>query len=224
MKIIGIQSSPKGKNSNTLKLLNAAMEGAAEAGAETEIIDVTKLQINYCLGCVSCYSKGVCAQKKDDFSQVWEKILAADGIILSSPNYVDSVTGQMKTLLDRMTNTVHEQLFDGKYGFSISTAGGPSADLVANYLNTYFTKSGGNAIGIVFASNSQGATWLEDGEKKARDMGKELAKSIREKKAYPAQDAVHKEFRKSFGMTLKFNKDRWQHNYEHWVEKGWIKV
>ena len=44
MKIIGIQSSPKGKNSNTLKLLNAAMEGAAEAGAETEIIDVTKLQ------------------------------------------------------------------------------------------------------------------------------------------------------------------------------------
>ena len=137
---------------------------------------------------------------------------------------MDSVTGQMKTLLDRMTNTVHEQLFDGKYGFSISTAGGPSADLVANYLNAYFTKSGGNAIGIVFASNSQGATWLEDGEKKAREMGKELAKSIKEKKAYPEQDACHKEFRKNFGMTLKFNKDRWQHNYEHWVEKGWIKA
>jgi multimeric flavodoxin WrbA len=50
MKIIGIQSSPKGKNSVTLMLLNAAMEGAKEAGAEVEMIDITKLRINYCKG------------------------------------------------------------------------------------------------------------------------------------------------------------------------------
>ena len=224
MRIIGIQSSPKGRNSVTLRLLKAAMEGAEEAGAETEIIDVTKLKINYCIGCVSCYSKGVCAQKKDDFKDVWEKVLAADGIILSSPNYVDSVTGQMKTLMDRMTNTVHEQLFDGKYGFSISTAGGSNADLVANYMNAYILKSGGFVTGSVFGANSQGPTWLEDEEKKAREAGKELAIAIKEKKIYPEQDASHKDFRKHFGMTLKFNKDRWQHNYQHWIEKGWIKA
>lgn len=224
MKIIGIQSSPKGKNSNTLRLLKAAMEGAAEAGAETEIIDITKLKINYCLGCVSCYNKGECAQKKDDFKQVWDQVLAAEGIILSSPNYVDNVTGQMKTLLDRMTNTVHEQLFDGKYGFAISTTGGSNADLVVNYLNAYITKSGGNAIGGVFAAASQGETWLDDAEKKARAMGRDLVQAIKEKRAYPEQDASHKDFRKRFGVTLKFNKDRWQHNYEHWIEKGWIKA
>ena len=36
MKIVGIQSSPRGKNSNTLKLLDAALDGAAEEGAEVE--------------------------------------------------------------------------------------------------------------------------------------------------------------------------------------------
>ena len=45
MKIVGIQSSPRGKNSNTLKLLDAALNGASEAGAEIEAIDVAKLKI-----------------------------------------------------------------------------------------------------------------------------------------------------------------------------------
>jgi len=45
MKIVGISSSPRGQNSNTLKLLDAALEGAKEAGAEVESIDVAKLKI-----------------------------------------------------------------------------------------------------------------------------------------------------------------------------------
>ena len=55
MKIVGISSSPRGKNSNTLKLLDAALEGAAEAGAEVESIDVAKLKIKYCTACNSCH-------------------------------------------------------------------------------------------------------------------------------------------------------------------------
>ncbi len=98
MKIIAIQSSPKRKNSNTLKLIEAALEGAREAGAETEIIDITRFKINYCKGCVTCYKDGICHQK-DDYNAIKEKILEADGIILSSPNYIDNITAQLKTLI-----------------------------------------------------------------------------------------------------------------------------
>jgi len=72
MKIVGIQSSPRGKNSNTLKLLNAALDGAAEDGAEVEIIDVAKLKIQYCNACNSC-QETVCAQSKKMTSKLYWK-------------------------------------------------------------------------------------------------------------------------------------------------------
>ncbi len=85
MKIVGIQSSPRGKNSNTLKLLNAALEGAAAAGAETELINVAKLKIKYCTACNVCHKTGVCAIKKDDYQAVLEKLMAADRIHPEQP-------------------------------------------------------------------------------------------------------------------------------------------
>lgn len=114
MKVVGVLSSPRGKNSNTLKLMDAALEGAAETGAEVEAIDVAKLKIKYCTACNSCHEKGECSIK-DDFNFVMENILAADGIILSSPNYITNVTAQLKTLFDRsplmvMNNSLEENM------------------------------------------------------------------------------------------------------------------
>src|SRR5659263_332489 len=49
MKILGINSSPRGKNSRTLKLVNAVLDGAKERGAETELVDIGALDIQYCM-------------------------------------------------------------------------------------------------------------------------------------------------------------------------------
>ena len=54
MKILGINSSPRGKNSRTLKLVNAVLDGAKERGAETELVDIGALDIQYCIGCQVC--------------------------------------------------------------------------------------------------------------------------------------------------------------------------
>lgn len=62
MKIVAIQSSPRRKNSNTLKLVNAALDSAQEAGAEVELADITKMDLRYCTGCQICRRKGVCHQ------------------------------------------------------------------------------------------------------------------------------------------------------------------
>ena len=45
MKVIGINASPRGKDSNTLRLTNAVLAGAKEEGAETEFIDLYTLRI-----------------------------------------------------------------------------------------------------------------------------------------------------------------------------------
>jgi len=225
MKIVGIQSSPRGKNSNTLKLLNAALEGAAEAGAETELINVAKLKIKYCTACNSCHKTGVCAIK-DDYQAVLEKLMSADGIILSSPDYISNVTAQLKTLFDRSPMVIHEQSFDGKYGFSLTTAGsgGDEIEFVLGIMNRFLSHSGGTAIGDVGCSASQGPSAMEAAMKRSHDMGKDLVSAIGEKRQYPEQESIHKAMKERFSYLVTANKDQWKHNYQHWIEKGWIKA
>jgi multimeric flavodoxin WrbA len=223
MKIVAITSSPKGKKSNTLLLVNAAVEGAREAGAEAEVIDITKHQVKYCKGCVTCYKKGKCVQK-DEFQEIWEKIMDADGIILSSPNYVDNVTAQLKTLFDRMANAIHEQRFDGKYCLTLTTAGGSGDDVVLGVMNTFIGKCGGMVVGSASALGRDGPGGMEAAVKRSRGLGRELVKAIKAKKKYPEQVAAHKAWKDNFVYSLKANKEKWAHNYQHWVEKGWIKA
>ena len=222
MKVVGVLSSPRGKNSSTLKLMDAAPEGAAEAGAEVEAIDVAKLKIKFCIACDICHEKGECSIK-DDFNFVMGKMLAADGIILSNPNYITNITAQLKTLFDRSPLMVHEQLFEGKYGFSLTTAGSGEVEFVLNIMNTYTKSCGGNTIGGVGCAMSEGPSALEAAIEKSREMGKDLVKAIKEKRQYQEQEAAHKAWRERFKFVIRANKDHWTHNCDYWIEKGWVK-
>ena len=69
MKIIGINASPKGNSSNTLQLVKSVLNGAESEGAETELVDLYKLNIEYCTACGTCYAKGGCPLI-DDFEEL----------------------------------------------------------------------------------------------------------------------------------------------------------
>lgn len=105
MKIIAVNGSPR-KNNNTAILLKNALEGAAAQGAETEMINLYDLNFKGCVSCFACKRKGgksygKCAYK-DDLSEVLEKILNADALVLGSPIYFESVTGEMRSFLERL--------------------------------------------------------------------------------------------------------------------------
>jgi multimeric flavodoxin WrbA len=99
MKILGILGSPRiGGNSDLL--LDQALAGAKEAGAEVEKINLCQKKISGCLDCTKCNEAGVCAIK-DDMQALYPKILEADAIIHSVPVYFWAMTAQMKAYLDR---------------------------------------------------------------------------------------------------------------------------
>ncbi len=105
MYVIAVNGSPR-KNWNTATLLNKALEGAASQGATTEIIHLYDLNFKGCVSCFACKliggkSYGKCSYK-DDLSPVLEKIESADAIILGSPIYFGNVTGEMRSLMERM--------------------------------------------------------------------------------------------------------------------------
>lgn len=109
MKVLVINGSPKGKNSNSYKLTKAFLEGMKQGERETEEsriwveeLQVNRLALKPCLGCFSCWNKtpGKCCIE-DDMKQVIEKLLWADVTIWSFPLYYYTVPGSLKNLIDR---------------------------------------------------------------------------------------------------------------------------
>lgn len=105
-KIVLINGSPKGKNSNTNIMAKAFLQGAQEAGAETLNIFLAEKQIQHCKGCFSCWLKtpGNCIIK-DDMKSILDEANGADLMVLASPLYIDTISGMLKVFLDRLIVT-----------------------------------------------------------------------------------------------------------------------
>ena len=99
MKILAICCSPR-KKGNTETLLNEALAAAKKEGAEVELFTVAGKTIGPCTACNACREEGICSQK-DDMQPLYDKMLAADGIIFGTPVYFYNMTAQCKTVMDR---------------------------------------------------------------------------------------------------------------------------
>ena len=222
MKVIGVNASPRGKDSNTLRLVNAVLAGAKDEGANTEFIDLYTLRIEYCTACGTCYATGECTLL-DDFSDIFDRIMNADGIVLGAPNYIDSVPAPMKALFDRMADAIHCQMLTGKFGCSVCTAGGSGESEVVGYMNKVLATLGANIAGGIGVAIGRDPDALGKAETDAHTLGKTLARSIRGELTYPDQDALHTQRREYFCQLVKYNKDRFAHEYEWYTQMGWMK-
>lgn len=105
MKLLAINGSPR-KTWNTATLLQKAVEGAASQGVETELIHLYELAFKGCVSCFQCKTKdgqsyGRCGIN-DELTPILEKVLESDILILGSPIYFGSVTGEMQSCLERL--------------------------------------------------------------------------------------------------------------------------
>lgn len=106
MKVIAVNGSPR-KKWNTATMLEQALQGAAAVGAETEMIHLYDLDFKGCISCFACKqvggkSEGRCAVQ-DGAAPVLDKITAeADALILGSPIYFGSMSGEMHSFLERL--------------------------------------------------------------------------------------------------------------------------
>jgi len=123
MNVIGINGSPR-QQWNTGSLVAKALEGAAAQGATTELVHLYEHDFKGCKSCFACKARGGKSYGKcvlnDDLAPVLEKIAAADALVIGSPIYFGSVTGETRSFLERLlfpylTYTVpYGTLFDRK--------------------------------------------------------------------------------------------------------------
>ena len=102
MKILVLNGSPH-PNGNTAALVSAFVEGAKENGHEITVVPVCQKKIAGCLACEYCHTKGEgrCIQQ-DDMQEVYPVLAEAEMIVLASPVYYHSFTGQLQCAINRI--------------------------------------------------------------------------------------------------------------------------
>ena len=137
MKVLGIVCSPR-KGGNTEIIVEEALTGARDCGAETELLTIRGKDIKPCDSCYSCEKTGKC-RIEDDMQEIYLKLMDADGIIWGTPVYFHSVTAQAKILLDRSFVLYRNNKLSSKVGGVISVASSMGHLGVCNLFNSFFT-------------------------------------------------------------------------------------
>ncbi len=216
MKILLISASPRGFQSNTLKL---AREVGKATGVEVEEVRLNELKIEFCRSCEVCHQKIMTCPIKDDAFSVLKKMLSADGLILATPNYINQVTGSLKTLMDRSSHFVHCLRLLNKYAVGVVSSGAGLDSPVLNYLKEYTNLCGAQYSGGVSAASFR----LKEKYEEAASLGKKLLQDIQEKTVYPDQVAFITNLKKNFGNLIQMRKNDWKEEYAYWVKQGWLK-
>ncbi len=182
MKILGIVGSPR-ESSNVEILVEEALKGAADAGADAKTFKLNNMNIAPCKACMYCKNnEGLCATD-DDMQDIYRELKEADAFILGSPVYMWQMTAQSKLFTDRLYaffGTPLQEKFSGKNMALIFSQGNPDENMFKEYFN--YTKNmfeflGYNVVDLLSTHDNNVPGSVKDKEDillKAREIGIKL--------------------------------------------------
>ena len=120
MKRVIVISTSLRRGSNSDMLADQFVEGAKAAGNEVEKISLVGKDIQFCKGCLGCQKLGHCVIN-DDVNDIMAKVMNANVVCWATPIYYYEMSGQMKTLIDRM-NAMYSQDYLFRDVYLLTTA------------------------------------------------------------------------------------------------------
>jgi len=121
MKVIAICGSPR--KGNTEAMLKRALDGAKSRGALIELVKLGEKKIEPCAAVCDCFESGHACPIEDEMQLLIMKMLAADAIVLGSPDYFKNVSGIMKNFMDRTNGLCGKQRLAGKKAAVVCVGG-----------------------------------------------------------------------------------------------------
>lgn len=176
-KVLILSGSPRnGGNSDIL--CDEFARGAEEAGNETEKIRVADKNIAYCSACYYCRNSGGNCIHNDDMSEILQKMIDADVLVLASPVYFYSIDAQLKTVIDRTvarwTEVKNKEFY---YIVTMADEEISSADTTVACFRGYADcVEGAKEMGILIGNNVYEKGEIKNSEcmKRAYEMGKNV--------------------------------------------------
>lgn len=118
-KVVVLSTSLR-NNSNSELLAKSFVDGAKDSGNEVKYISLKNKDIRFCIGCLACQKTGHCVIK-DDVADIMNSVLEADVVVWSTPIYYFEMSGQMKTLIDRL-NPMYSKDYKFRDVYLLATA------------------------------------------------------------------------------------------------------
>lgn len=222
-KILVIMGSPrKGNTFQACEELRGMLE--TELPVEFGYLWLKDASLQPCRGCLACFTQG--EEKcpvRDNACLIEQKMREADGVVFATPVYGFSVTGQMKTFIDRLSYVFHRPRFFDKKALLLTTAGVMGNDDVLKYLDTV-----ARLWGFEIAGKAGTITAAPVPRYRIEQNRKAIARAAREFAA-----ALRSPARKSPGLydVMVFFGQRGAFSqmegispadYRYWKERGWL--
>ena len=183
MYALAINGSPR-KGGNTELLLKEVLSELDNNGWETELEKVGGTAIRGCIACQKCFENkdNQCSVKKDNFNDIFEKMLRADAIVLGSPTYFAAVSADLKALIERAGYVAYanDHAFSGKIGAAVVAVRRGGATHVYDTINHMFQMSrmilpGSTYWNMGFGLHKEEVLEDDEGMANMRHLGKSIA-------------------------------------------------
>jgi len=208
--ILIINSSFRKKN--TYKVLMQIEQLLKKSDTNIEIINLFDYKIENCIGCKKCITDGECCFK-DDMINLMQKMVKSDGLILSSPIYVGTVSGKFKTMVDRTCMWYHRPELAGKPILFVATTEATGIKDTNKCFETIAMEWGVQKAGFIARSSRNINSSVQDKEllqflKLLNDGQSSYKPSIYEINIFQVQKV----------LALKTN----ERDKQFWQDSGWI--
>ncbi len=104
MNVVGFSAGCVGREGNVDRMVKAILE---KSGSEHEFVKLTDLTYSGCKGCVQLCAKPLVCKLEDDLMPYYEKVKAADAVVVGSPVYFGSVNAATCAFIERFFGYRH---------------------------------------------------------------------------------------------------------------------
>lgn len=181
LKLLGISTSARGKESNSYYLMKLAFDSLKDDNVEKEIIIASELNLrpcnhHYSIDAKMCVHPCLITQmdKEDEMIKIYDGILNADIVIFSTPIYWGNHSQLMQLIIERLNSlenansTHHQVLVKNKIGGLMILGHEDGYQHVAGGLMNFLTE-----MGLIFPPQAY-AAWVGESDENTKDDRKKI--------------------------------------------------
>ena len=182
MKVLGISGSMR-KDGNTADLVNVILKRCENEGIKTEFVSLAGKKIHPCLGCEKCKEKKWCIIENDDWSEVVQKVLDCDVLVIGSPTYYYDVCGHLKNFIDRTYSLYHDRKLAGRKGIAVAVQAHKGASRAIQTLEGFLSTHEFSSLGSVKGNGYHKGDVLNDAEavQNAQKIGDKIVRLVKKR-------------------------------------------
>ena len=177
MKVLLINGSPH-EHGCTYMALSEVSSSLIKNGLETELVYLGTKPVGGCIACGVCAKTGKCIID-DAVNDIAARISEFDGLVVGSPVYYSSPSGQIYSFLDRLFYLCGDRMA-GKAGAAVVSCRRGGASAAYDGLNKYFSISNMPIVSSNYWNQVHGSTPEqvikdEEGMQTMRQLGENMA-------------------------------------------------